>query len=153
MIERIGVDTNWLVQLAMANHPGHDAAFRFWNERISAGTQMALTPLVMAELVHLITDGRRFATPSTMPDALAFATRWWHARGIVQLFPTSASVLLAWKWMEKFHLGRKRVLDTQLATTFHVHGISKILSLNPRDYTVFGVFEILDPNSTTEAKE
>jgi predicted nucleic acid-binding protein len=153
MTDAIGVDTDWLVQLAMADHPNHDRARRFWDVRVAAGTQMALAPQVMAELVHLITDGRRFGTPSTIPEeALEFASRMWLAVGIVQVFPTVASFALAWEWMTKYQLGRKRVLDTQLAATLHSHGISKILTLNPRDYSVFGVFEMMETSEDSELK-
>jgi hypothetical protein len=59
------------------------------------------------------------------------------------IFPTAESVQLGWQWMRQFHLGRKRILDTQLAATFHTHGISRILTSNSRDYRVFGCFEIV----------
>jgi len=144
MTDIIGVDTDWLVQLVFAGHPSHTTAKRYWDEQVAAGTQIGLTPQVLAELVHLVTDAKRFDSPCSMREAVDFAARWWNAAGVTQVFPTSDSVQLALNWMTKFQLGRKRVLDTQLAATFHVHGISKILTLNVRDFVVFDIFEIVD---------
>ncbi len=144
MTDVIGVDTDWLVQLVFAQHSSHDDAKRFWDNQIASGIQIGIAPQVLAELVHLISDGKRFESPCSMIDAISFAARWWRADGVVQLFPTNDSAQLAWDWMKQYQLGRKRVLDTQLAATFHVHGISRNLTLNARDFTVFGVFEIVD---------
>ncbi len=42
-------------------------------------------------------------------------------------------------------LGRKRILDTQLAATLHRHGVRRLLTSNPDDFRVFGVFELIVP--------
>ena len=43
--------------------------------------------------------------------------------------------------MEKFSLGRKRILDTTLAATYHERGIKALATANPADFAIFGVFE------------
>jgi hypothetical protein len=42
--------------------------------------------------------------------------------------------------MARHGLGRKRVLDTLLAASFHTAGVKSILTLNPADFDVFGQF-------------
>ena len=49
------------------------------------------------------------------------------------------------EWMGVHNLGRKRILDTYLAATYSSAGIRRIASSNGRDFSVFGVFEVLEP--------
>jgi hypothetical protein len=54
-------------------------------------------------------------------------------------------VRLCLRWLRERHLGRKRILDTQLAATLHRHGVRRLLASNPDDFRVFGVFELVVP--------
>lgn len=143
MNSTIGVDTSWLVQLTLAEAPGHAQAEATLAEVISAGEKFALTPFVMSEFAHVVTDAKRFSTPLTFEEALEAVDVWWNAPEVVHYFESDESLRLAWMWMRQFNLGRKRILDTQLAALFHVHGIDRILTANSRDYSVFGCFELL----------
>ncbi|MFN0066337.1 MAG: hypothetical protein ACKVYV_01755 [Limisphaerales bacterium] len=49
------------------------------------------------------------------------------------------------RWLRQHHLGRKRILDTQLAATLHRRGVRRLITSNPDDFRVFGVFELLVP--------
>ena len=40
-------------------------------------------------------------------------------------------------------LGRKRLLDTQLASIYREAGVPRIITNNGADYRVFGCFEII----------
>ena len=48
-------------------------------------------------------------------------------------------------WMRQHRLGRKRILDTLLASTFREVGVSSILTTNSRDFSVLGDFTCLTP--------
>ncbi len=54
--------------------------------------------------------------------------------------PDEAAVSWFFAAMTKHQFGRKRVLDTLLAGTFHSAGITSLLTLNPADFGVFGEF-------------
>ncbi|MBI3410253.1 MAG: hypothetical protein HY040_18080 [Planctomycetes bacterium] len=54
-------------------------------------------------------------------------------------------------WLQQFFLGRKRLLDTFLAATYHQAGIQSLLPTNPGDFAVFGVFTCVSPKPTTPA--
>jgi hypothetical protein len=41
-------------------------------------------------------------------------------------------------------LGRKRLLDTQLAATYAAAGVTELLTANSADFAVFGVFSFTD---------
>jgi predicted nucleic acid-binding protein len=97
---------------------------------------------VLAEFVHIITDPRRCTRPLTIKDALDRAEQLWNAAETLQIFPAADAVTQFFDWMRQHRLGRKRLLDTQLAATFHVAGINSILSLNQADFELFGCFTV-----------
>ena len=100
-------------------------------DRLAAdGETFVLAPQVLSEFVHAATDHRRFQDPLSIRDAIDAAENWWNAKSVQHIFPTPDSVRLGWQWMRKFGLGRKRILDTQLAATFHMHGIVRLLTSN-----------------------
>ncbi len=77
-----------------------------------------------------------------MNDALDRAEQLWNAAETVQVLPSADSITQFFAWMRQHRLGRKRLLDTQLAATLHAAGISSILSLNQSDFELFGCFSV-----------
>jgi len=61
-----------------------------------------------------------------------------------QVFPNHDSTALFLDWMQRHKLGRKRILDTQLAALFWSAGVRQILTANPADFQIFG-FQLLTP--------
>jgi hypothetical protein len=47
--------------------------------------------------------------------------------------------------MRQHQLGRKRILDTQLAATLWQADVRRLLTSNPADFQIFGGFELLAP--------
>jgi hypothetical protein len=45
-------------------------------------------------------------------------------------------------WMQRHQLGRKRILDTQLAAIFWTACVRQVLTANPADFQLFG-FQLL----------
>ena len=108
-----------------------------------AGKTLALTPCILAEFVHVVTDARRFSQPLTMADATRLAAFWSEATE-VQLLPQDIPVTRQWlEWLVQHQLGRKRLLDTLIASTWHCAGITEIYTLNPKDFVIFGQFTAL----------
>jgi len=140
-----GLDTTFLVQADVKEHPGHEAAKAKLDELVDAGDRLVLAPQVVAEFVHIVTDPRRFAKPLMMPQAVERAELWWHAEEVGHVFPTTEALRLMLDWLGQHRLGRKRILDTQLAATLYSHGVTSIVSSNARDYGVFGCFEVIEP--------
>ena len=100
-----------------------------------------LAPQVLSEFVHIVTDPRRFANPLPMERALDQAAFWWNAAEVQHAFPTPESTRTFLAWMRTHRLGRKRLLDTQLAATLYAHGVRRIATANRGDFAIFGVFE------------
>ena len=138
----IGLDTTVLIAHEIAEAPLH----RQVRDRISLlcrerGTRFGLAPQVLQEFLHVATDPRRFAVPLPMDEALQRARFWWEASEVVHCHINDKAWEYATSWMEKFSLGRKRILDTTLAATYHERGIKALATANPADFAIFGVFE------------
>jgi predicted nucleic acid-binding protein len=140
-----GIDTTFMIQAEVREHPGHDAARSRLEGVLRAGDHLFLAPQVLAEFIHIVTDPRRFTYPLPIDRAVSRAENWWGAREISHAIPDHDSVVLFLTWMKEHRLGRKRLLDTLLAATYFSRGVRSILSSNARDYGVFGCFEVIGP--------
>ena len=146
----LGIDTTFLVQVELREAPNHSQA-RAWLDRALdfAGPFLALAPQVLTEFVHVVTDAKRFVTPLAMEDALDRAQLWWEAREVRPVFPSVESTHLCLKWLRAHRLGRKRLLDTQLAATYAAAGVTELLTANSVDFAVFGLFSFTDLEGPT----
>ena len=140
-----GIDTTFLVQVELREASNHSQA-RAWLDRAldGDGQFLALAPQVLTEFVHVVTDAKRFAMPLAMDDALDRAQLWWAAREVLPVLPSVESTHLCLKWLRAHRLGRKRLLDTQLAATYAAAGVTSLLTSNSADFAVFGVFSFTD---------
>ncbi|MDB6006812.1 MAG: Ribonuclease VapC [Prosthecobacter sp.] len=80
-----------------------------------------------------------------MEQALERAELWWESTEVDQLGSDAFSVRTFFDWMRQHRLGRKRILDTLLASTFREAGIPSILTTNARDFAVLGGFVCVVP--------
>ena len=140
-----GFDTSFLVAAEVAEHAEHPAARARLQALRQAGDTFALAPQVLAEFVHVVTDAKRFSQPLAMNEALDRAEIWWNAPEIEQVTPDAEAMRLFLDWMRAHQLGRKRVLDTMLATTFRSAGISSVLTTNAHDFATFRGFTLVTP--------
>jgi predicted nucleic acid-binding protein len=140
-----GIDTTFLVQVEVSSHPGNAAARAKLDELLDAADTLVLAPQVINEFIHIVTDSRRFAVPLEMDDAIARAEYWWSAPEVDHVFPNPRSMAQFFGWLKQHKLGRKRLLDTLLAATFHSHGVTSVVTTNARDFSVFGCFDVVEP--------
>ena len=141
----IGADTTFLVQLELIELPAHKAAHELLQREIlQPQVPLALAPQVLAEFIHVVTDPRRFQKPLTADEAACRARFWWNAAEVQHVFPTDDATILFLDWMQRHQLGRKRILDTQLAAILWTAGVRHILTANPADFHIFG-FHLLTP--------
>lgn len=140
----IGIDTTFLVHLEIKEALEHARAHEWLRRVVLDGSDViALAPQVLAEFIHVVTDPKRFQVPLNITDAIGKASFWWNAREVRRIYPTPESTKWFLEWLSKHTLGRKRLLDTQLAATYFAAGIRKFLSTNARDYSVFGEFDLV----------
>ena len=62
------------------------------------------------------------------------------------MFPDEEAASQFLDWLDRFKLGRKRLLDTLLAATYHRAGVRSLLTTNPDDFRVFGCFDLITPS-------
>jgi predicted nucleic acid-binding protein len=141
----IGADTTFLVQLELAELPNHTAAREaLQREILDTGIMLVLAPQVLAEFIHVVTDPRRFQKPLTANEAITKARFWWDASEVRHVYHTEESMRLFLDWMNRFKLGRKRILDTQLAAMLWTAGARRIITSNIADFQLLG-FDTLSP--------
>jgi predicted nucleic acid-binding protein len=132
----------------VTEHAEHAAARDTLARLLSAGDLIAVAPQVLAEFIHIVTDPRRFAQPLDMTAARQLAEQWWTAQETVRVFPDDAAISQFLAWLQQFSLGRKRLLDTLLAATYHQAGIQSLLTTNEADFLLFGVFTCVLPTAS-----
>jgi len=135
-----GLDTSFLVAIEVSSHEKHKTSRAIFHKLLKAGETFSLTPQILAEFIHVVTDPKRFSSPLTVEQAVERAEFWWNASEIVHVFPTAESTLIFLGWLEEYKLGRKRLLDTLLASTLQANAITSMLTLNPADFAIFGTF-------------
>jgi predicted nucleic acid-binding protein len=143
-----GLDTGFLVAAEVLEHAEHAAARDTLTRLLATGDLIVIAPQVLAEFIHIVTDPRRFAHPLTMTAAHRLAEQWWTAREVVRGFPDDAATRQFLDWLQRFALGRKRLLDTLLAATYGQAGIRSLLTTNPADFSIFGMFTCITPAGT-----
>lgn len=140
----LALDTDVLVAWAMAGSSRHSAARRLLEDEVrKRGGSLALTPQVVHEFLHVVTDPKRFENPLRMTEALRMARQLWSAEEVIRVLPSPEVLLRTLELMEKLQLGRKRILDTALAATLEVAGISRLATFNPGDFTIFGFLDLV----------
>jgi predicted nucleic acid-binding protein len=140
----IGADTSFLVALAVREHPSHRAAWELFEREIAGGTAtVAIAAQVLAELCHVVTDPKRFEHPLDMTEALELCQQLWNAEECRTVAVDAEAGALFLTWMQRYGLGRKRLLDTLLAATYHRAGVRRLVTTDWRDFASFGVFELV----------
>lgn len=142
----VGIDTPVLIAHTVLEHPEHQQCLSYCKQLMDKGKLLAICPTVIDEFLHVVTDPRRFERALTMVKAIRIAETWIQSQETVYLLPSEASNRLHLHWMLEQRLGRKRINDTRIASTYRHHGVRTLLTTNVRDFTVFEEFEIINLN-------
>jgi len=143
----IGIDTSFLVQFEVIESNAHRAARAWAEERVGAQDHFAISPQVLFEFIHVVSDPKRFGRPLSVEAALARSMAWWSAAETKRLTFGDASMELFKMLMIDHKLGRKRILDTALAATFASQRITHVASYNWRDFAALGDFTVHSPGA------
>lgn len=143
---KLGLDTNVLVYSHLPGFPESAKVRTFLlNSLREASNELFVTPLILHELVHVITDSRRFEPPVSMAEATAIA-RSYISRSNVECLPVDdAAIRLALNLLDTKPLGRKRIADTLIVATLLGNGVDRLVTCNPRDFSLFEGLEVIDP--------
>jgi predicted nucleic acid-binding protein len=133
----IGLDCNILVQLALTKHPANIKTVAAVELELQAKSILIIPAPAVAEFLHVVTDPRRFDPPLSMFEAIDWIEKALGNPRTRLLEPGRASIDQTLRWMRQFSLGRKRILDTQMAALLYVNGVGRLLTSNPADFAVF----------------
>jgi toxin-antitoxin system PIN domain toxin len=143
---RRAIDTNVLVYAHLPSMAEHDRARRYVEAELGRDdVTLVVTPAVLHELVHVITDPRRFDPPVSMPEALAVAQSYLGSANVECIATDATSAVLAFELLARHGLGRKRLADTLFAATLLTHGVHEIITSNRRDFEIFEGIYTIDP--------
>jgi predicted nucleic acid-binding protein len=143
---RRGVDTNVLIYSHIAEMPHHGTVRRYLLNQLSQdGATLVVTPGILHEFVHVVTDGRRFDPPVAMKDALALARGYLTGTNVECLSMDERSLARAFVLLERYQLGRKRIADTLFAACLLNQGVRELITCNVDDFRIFEELILLDP--------
>jgi predicted nucleic acid-binding protein len=108
---------------------------------------LAVTPLVLHEFIHVVTDGHRFDPPVSMVDAMAIARLYLEHSNVECLAADRDAMAAALVLLERHELGRNRIADTLFAAILLRHGVTELITTNPADFAVFQTFTLIDPTA------
>lgn len=140
------LDTNILVLSHIAAAPGHAEVRSYVLTQLADDhVTLVVTPLVLHEFVHVVTDPRRFAPPLSMSEALAIARLYVGHTNVECLALDRSAIVRAFGLMEQHRLGRKRIADTLFASVLLENDVRELITCNPNDFAVFDAFDLIDP--------
>ncbi len=143
----LGIDSDVLVHWAMAGAVHHRAVRECFEREVHEhGRRLGITQQTLNEFLHVVTDPRRFERPLPMLEALRLSRELWHRRHVERIVPTLGVHDRLCELMERFRLGRKRILDTALAVILEAAGVRRLATLNGRDFAIFPFIEVVDPS-------
>lgn len=149
----LAFDTDALVHWAMKGAPWHRAVRQIVQQEIrEKGERIALTSQVCWEFLHIVTDGKRFARPFSMDDAIVYIRELMGSAEVVSIDAGSTVVYRVLELLQIHSLGRKRILDTVLAATLESHHVTRLVTLNGDDFRVFKFLDVLDPRCVVVEK-
>lgn len=141
-----GLDTNVLIYAHIPAFEVHGQVRRFLLEQLQTpDVTLVITPSVLHEFIHVVTDMRRFEAPLTTAEAAAVARLYLGKSNVDCLAPDGKIVLEALGLLERYDLGRKRIADTLFAATLLHHGVQEVITCNPGDFDVFEGLTTIDP--------
>lgn len=140
-----GLDTSFLVQIEVAEQPGHKKAHKLKDRLMGEAATFALAPQTLCEFIHIVTDPKRFEHPLSPEEAVRRSEIWWNLKEVKNIFSTGWAVQRFHSWIVGHRLGRKRILDTMLAATFEEHQVHHVITSDPAGFSLFKIFQIIDP--------
>ena len=146
---RFGIDTNVLLAAHMPAQEHHEAV-RAFHERLLLDPMhtLCIPPLVLDELIHVSTNTARFRNALSMRRALAIAQSYLDASNVEITPENTETTSLCLELIKTHDLGRKRIRDSMIAASLVTAGVTDLVTLNVRDFRVFGQLTLHDPRAS-----
>ena len=104
---RRGLDTNVLIYAHIPESPHHQKVRSFLLDQLSnEDVTLVITPVILHEFVHVVTDSKRFSPPVSMTDAMAVARVYLDHTNVECISLDGSAVVNAFALIERHGLGR-----------------------------------------------
>jgi predicted nucleic acid-binding protein len=144
---RRGVDTNVLIYTHI-ELPQYELVRGYLLDQLAHDeVTLVVTPVILHEFVHVVTDARRFSPPVAMPDALAIARGYLDSTNVECLSVDERAIVSAFDLLERHQLGRKRIADTLFAASLLNQGVRELITCNVADFQIFEELTLIDPRA------
>ena len=141
----IGLDTCFLIDLYWNDSPRHQNAKALYSKLANDDSvKIAIFHNCFNEFLHVITDSKRFENPFSIQEAIEVIDSWCDLENVNVLYPDDTSFKRTLVWMNMYNLGRNRINDTQMASSYITNGVSSIITANPKDFEIFECFDVQD---------
>ena len=132
------IDSNILIYAHLPSLSEHVQA-RQTVEAILAdpSARVLLTVGILAEVVHVVTDSRRFQPALSIHQATALARTYLNRTNVAVMPTEDIDLQNALALMDRYRLGRGRISDTLLAAVLQRHGVVRLLTRNLADFQIF----------------
>jgi predicted nucleic acid-binding protein len=142
------LDTNVLVRLSQQTHPHHQAARSATSTLGNRGEVVNIVPQNLYEFWAVATR------PTTVNYGLGLTTAQTkieiaRIRSLFALLPDTAAIYPEWERLVEFHdVKGKTSHDARLVAAMVVHGVTRVLTFNDRDFTRYANIVAINPMST-----
>lgn len=143
-----GIDTNVLIYAHLPSFEIHSQVHQFLRRQLQdPAITLTVTPGILHEFIHVVTDGRRFENPLRMEEASALMQRYLGRSNISCEVVDERCFQEALRLLQRHRLGRKRIADTLFAATLLRNDVHEIITCNPKDFEIFQGLATIDPSA------
>jgi predicted nucleic acid-binding protein len=148
------LDTNVLVTAHLPAMPDHPVVSEFVRNQIAdPDIVVVVTPSVLHEFVHVVTDARRFDPPVPMDRAILIARTYLEHANTECTTIDADTVALAFELLQRHRLGRKRIADTLIAASLLRAGVAEIVTYDVGDFAIIEGLRAIDPRASPARRE
>lgn len=137
------VDTNVLLRQVQRDHPNNNAAFASVDRFLERGWVVYFASQTMSELWNVLTRPKANNGFGLAPASALIEVE--KIEETLTVLPDTPAIYPEWKRLVSLHavVGVK-VHDARLVAAMNVHGVSRLLTFNARDFGRYGI-EVLHP--------
>lgn len=139
------IDTNVLIRWLQTSDPNHPVVRSATRRIREQGGMCCFTPQNLGELWNALTrpaNANGYGLSPTLANSHAEAMERHF-----QFLPDSPATYSEWRRLLVTHsVSGVQVHDAHLVASMRVHGVRRILTLNPRDFARFTTIEAVHPN-------
>lgn len=138
-------DTNLFIHAADPDSPHHRKGRDFFKALPTLKEEFVVCELVLVELYMQLRNGAIFVKPYTASEAAAYCQalkqnpRWRYVDYDAKISPQ------LWRWAAETRAGFRQIIDARLALTLRHHGVTKLATVNVKDFKAFDFARVWNP--------